>query len=95
MKRPPPSQPPRLTRGEYWLLESVVRGGMAIGWLDWPGLEECLNKPGHGLDRPTLVETLWRLFSDGLISASRQDSSGEVSQPDREAIEASLHLGRS
>ena len=64
---------PRLTRGEYWLLETAVKSYYPLRWLDSddPGL--LFNKPGHGLDRDRLVATLGALFRDELIEASRND----------------------
>jgi hypothetical protein len=40
---------PSFTRGEYWLLETVVEHAVPIGWLDWEDLEIALNKQGHGI----------------------------------------------
>jgi hypothetical protein len=64
---------PDFTRGEYWLLTTVAELAVPICWLDWEDIEEVLNKPGHGMDRQLLVNTLEKLFSDGLIVAHRFD----------------------
>ena len=48
---------PRFTRGEYWLLETVVEQEWEICALIWSELEIVLNKKGHGLTRASLVET--------------------------------------
>ena len=70
---------PRFTRGEYWLLETVVEFEWDIGILIESDLELHLNKKGHGLTRTSLVETLYRLLSSGLIYAeSRVDFSDEA-----------------
>ena len=65
---------PRFTRGEYWLLESVVEREYNISGLIGSEHEEHFNKKGHGLTRAPLVETLHRLLSWGLIYG-RQSSS--------------------
>ncbi|RKU19973.1 hypothetical protein C6503_06820 [Candidatus Poribacteria bacterium] len=71
---------PRFTRGEYWLLETVVEHEWDISSLiDDSELELHLNKKGHGLTRDALVETLYRLLSSGLIYAeTRLPFSDEV-----------------
>lgn len=64
---------PRLTRCEYWLLETVAELAIPIRWLDHKDLEIALNKPGHGMDRALLIETMQKLFSEGLITTNRLD----------------------
>ncbi|WP_406698838.1 hypothetical protein V5E97_08130 [Singulisphaera sp. Ch08] len=71
---------PRFTRGEYWLLETVVEGGRPVLFLRSPWIEAIFNKPGHGMDRQSLVEALERLFRMGLIAASKL-SEGDVPAP--------------
>jgi hypothetical protein len=63
-----PTQP-RFTRAEYWILEQVVEQGWPLGYLDAENLEELANKPGHGLGRAALLDTLDGLFTAGLIEA--------------------------
>ena len=63
---------PRFTRGEYWLLDTVVEFRFPVSGLMANNLEENLNKKGHGLTRTALLETLHRLISWGLISAKNQ-----------------------
>ena len=63
---------PRLTRGEYWLLDTVVEFRFPVLGLMASNLEEILNKKGHGLTRDALIETLHRLISSGLISAENE-----------------------
>lgn len=89
---------PRFTRGEYWLLESVVEREYNISGLIGSKHEEHFNKKGHGLTRAPLVETLHRLLSWGLIYAgSRLRFSDEeldfISTP--EQIELALDESKS
>jgi hypothetical protein len=67
---------PRFSRGEYWLLETVVQDGRQFLYLPEPGVGRALNKPGHGLDRRALVDTFQRLFQTGLIGAATLRSGG-------------------
>lgn len=67
---------PRLTRGEYWLLETAVEVGPPVRYLAAPRLDQVFNKPGHGLDRASLVETLERLFQSGLVGVARLSEGG-------------------
>jgi hypothetical protein len=60
---------PSFTRGEYWLLETVVHLAIPIFWLVRDDMEMVLNKQGHGMERSLLVETMNKLFLDGLIAA--------------------------
>lgn len=48
----------QLTRGEYWLLETVIEREFEVGALIWSDLELFLNKTGHGLTRKSMAETL-------------------------------------
>jgi hypothetical protein len=82
---------PSFTRGEYWLLESVVEYGLQISLLDSPDLGMALNKPGHGMPRALLVETMRGLFERGLIIAHRSDDLFELSA---DQIEAALNEQR-
>ena len=63
---------PRFTRGEYWLLDTVVEFRFPVSSLMASNLEEILNKKGHGLTRDALIETLDRLITWGLISAENK-----------------------
>ena len=63
---------PRFTRGEYWLLETVVEHELEICALIDNDLALRLNKKGHGLTRNALVETFYRLLSSGLIYAKNE-----------------------
>ena len=63
---------PRFTRGEYWLLETVVEHELEVCALIDSSLESLWNKKGHGLTRASLIETLHRLISWGLIYAKSE-----------------------
>ena len=78
---------PRFTRGEYWLLENVVEDAFAICALIDSDLELHLNKKWHGLTRPSLVETLYRLLASGLIY-TKNEATGFIST--HEQIERAL-----
>lgn len=65
-----------LTRGEYWLLETVVLHGCRLclifaetfGPNGHEGLSCEFNKPSHGLDFEELLSTLLRLQTEGWIT---------------------------
>ncbi len=63
---------PRFTRGEYFLLEIAVEHEWSISGLIDSELELHLNKKGHGLTRASLLESLYRLLSSGLIYAKNE-----------------------
>lgn len=65
---------PSFTRGEYWLLEAVVELPVPICFLAREGMEDIFNKKGHGMDRALLVETMAKLFNDGLIISHKSDA---------------------
>ena len=79
---------PRFTRGEYWLLETVVEDELAIGALIDSELELHGDKKWHGLTRASLVETLHRLLASGLIYA-KNETTGSIST--HEQIERALN----
>ncbi|MFO1023515.1 MAG: hypothetical protein U0903_22890 [Planctomycetales bacterium] len=73
---------PRLTRAEYWLLETSVDSGTPLDWLcaenyiafpDGWDIERQFNKPSHGLTRAELIHTLVEMFNHGWIEARRND----------------------
>ena len=78
---------PRFTRGEYWLLETVVEREFEVCALIDSSLESLWNKKGHGLTRASLIETLHRLISSGLIYA-KSEMKGSIST--KEQIELAL-----
>ena len=69
---------PRFTRGEYWLLETVVEYQLRVCDLIYRDLELLLNKREHGLTRKSLIETFHRLLSSGLIYA-KNETTGFIS----------------
>src|SRR5687767_10867198 len=64
---------PRLTRGEYWLLNSVVDSMCPVSFLISKNIKELFNNPGHRLDRSRLVETLVSMSEQGWIEGYRID----------------------
>jgi hypothetical protein len=78
----------RLSRGEYWLLESAVEGMPPLRWLVAPQLEQIFNKTGHRLGRGALVDTMERLVVADLLCAHR--ANGGNFAPTRAEIEAAL-----
>lgn len=86
---------PRLTRGEYWLLEVSVTSGTPISWFDAKAYSSCddeswfnsieamFNKTGHKMSRGCLVETLTRMFENGWLKATRNEQ--EIAM-DREQV---------
>ncbi|MCK5217921.1 hypothetical protein KAR10_00255 [bacterium] len=81
---------PSFTRGEYWLLEAVSELALPICRLNWENIEEALNKTGHNMSRPLLVETMQKLFSEGLIVARRFDHWNDCFVFTAEQIETAL-----
>ena len=69
----------RLTRGEYWLLETAVSGLIPIAMVCGEnykrpdGIDVEFNKPGHGLNRGDLIDTLNALICGGLLVAYLDD----------------------
>ena len=47
---------PRFTRGEYWLLETVVKREFEACALVESDLESFLEKKGHGLTRASVFD---------------------------------------
>ena len=83
---------PRFTRGEYWLLEKVVEDEFAIGALIMREPVFFGKKEWHGLTRASLVESLYRLLSSGLIYA-KSEVDGFISTS--EEIERALNEPKS
>lgn len=66
----------RLSRGEFWLLANAVEHGLPLPLLampEWvPGgtmnaIDIALNRQGHGLALPSLIETLLQLSRNGWV----------------------------
>ena len=72
----------RLSRAEYWLLETVVESKYPL-YVVGVGSEDvdqfCLNKPSHGLPATRIIDTLARLFDRGWLVASQ--CKGDASRP--------------
>lgn len=66
---------PRLTRGEYWLMETMAECAIPTGWLGRDNLGEIVNKPPHGLSHSDLVETILELLQQGLMGLKKRDGS--------------------
>ena len=81
---------PSLTRGEYWLLESVAEFKIPLRYFNWEDLEIDLNKPSHGMDRPLLINTLQKLYSEGLIFAGQRGENGDKFTFTKEQLEAAF-----
>jgi hypothetical protein len=84
---------PSFTRGEYWLLETVVPHVVPLCFLSGDGVGTQFNKPSHGLPREQLVDCLERLLSRCLIevvvgkdhaiqSPTRQDLQSALDHPE-------------
>jgi hypothetical protein len=85
---------PSFTRGEYWLLETVAEFGIPICWLVYEDIEEALNKQGHGMERPLLVDTMQWLFSEGLIVAHKFGQPNDCFNLTTEQIDSALNEKR-
>lgn len=59
---------PRLTRGEYWLLEIMAEYMIPAGFLGRDDLVMVLNKPLPGLSQDELLATILELSRQGLVS---------------------------
>ncbi len=68
---------PKFNRGEYWLLESAVTFRNCIHGLDSDEIDLDMNKPGHGMSRGLLIQTLVGLFQTGLIYACGPQSTSD------------------
>ena len=60
------------TSAEFWLLDVAVTMPIDLPVLVSPNIEIALNRSGHGLSRPILVDTLVSLFERGLIVGTRE-----------------------
>src|SRR5262245_25507795 len=62
---------PRLTRGEYWILNQVVAAWCPIKFLAHADPKLLFNNPGHGLSLDRLSGVLAELFDRGWITSHR------------------------
>lgn len=83
---------PRLTRGEYWILEAVVTFQFSLSLLVNEEIEMHLNKESHGLDRKPLVEILERLFAAGLIEAHKESDLDNTYSLNSDQIDIALNV---
>jgi len=58
---------PRLTRGEYWLLEIMAEGRIPAGFLGRDDQGMLFNKPSHGLSQDELLATILELSRQELV----------------------------
>ena len=88
----------RLSRGEYWILNSAVDCRVPVSFLqgDDPFRLFDFSRTGHGLSRDFLVATLGELFERGWITASlvpwgeSSDEEQEIGKLSPEAIVSAL-----
>lgn len=76
----------RLTRGEYWILESAVEARPWFAWLGRPDIAECFNKPGHGMNFSQVVETICGLVKEKFICAYSREA-GEFFPDERQVVQ--------
>ena len=89
---------PRLTRGEYWLLEIMAEHMIPAGYLTRDDLVMVLNKPLPGLSQDELLATILELSRQGLVSyTTRHDATErQFSSTDqiRDAVSEESRRGR-
>jgi hypothetical protein len=90
---------PRLTRGEYWLMEIMAEHMIPADFLMRDNLEVLLNKQPHGLSQDELLATILELSRQGLVSfITRHDQTEcQFSNTDqiRDALAEESRKGRS
>lgn len=80
---------PRLSRAEYWILETVAEAQVPLHWLgSESNFIQVLNKAGHGLDRAGIAAALEQMFEAGWLYVLAQ--SGREFAPTRSQIERQL-----
>src|SRR5579864_2602507 len=82
-----------IDKTEYWFLDVVVEMEWPLWILTDPEMETHLNRRGHGLAYPDLVDILERMFQNGDLGARYpSDNTNNTTQfiPTRTEIEASL-----
>ncbi len=80
--------------GELWILDSLVEVGYPLYWLLSEDLEMVFNRKGHNLSYPNLVQTLFKLFSQGDLQAKKTVNYvdlNEIFLPSINDIEMGLH----
>jgi hypothetical protein len=89
---------PRLTRGEYWLMEIMAEVTIPAGFLGRDDLEVLLNKQLHGLSQDDLLATILELSRQGLVcfTTNNDQTECEFSSTDqiRNALAEESRRGR-
>ena len=86
----------KLSRGEYWILESLISIKYPVCDYSSPDHEAIFNRPTHGLDHAELLDTLDAMVRSGWISAHwwdmlpDHDPETAPFAPTRKEIEAAL-----
>ena len=90
---------PRLTRGEYWLLEIMAEHMIPADFLMRDDLDKLLDKQPHGLSQDELLATIFELSEQGLVSFinSHDQTERQFSNTDqiRDALAEESRRGRS
>ncbi|QDT15192.1 hypothetical protein [Alienimonas californiensis] len=83
---------PRLTRGEYWILNSLVEHSHSLCGYGYPDryLWLLFNRQPHGLSEDELVLTLLGLFNAGWIEGEVDGETTTPFVPDGTTIRAAL-----
>lgn len=85
---------PRLSRGEYWLLNLVVHHSYPIHWLDATNSGVLFNRDGHGMSRLELLDTLESMFRSKWIEAHVPFVDRQGSEPVNRALLEEILEGR-
>ncbi len=90
---------PRLTRGEYWLMEIMAEHMIPADFLTRDDLDKLLDKQPHGLNQDEFLATIFELSRQGLVSfINRHDQTErQFSNTDqiRDALAEESRRGRS
>lgn len=78
-----------MNRGEYWLLEAVVEFPVGLSSLVHPQIEVFFNKPGHNMERGTLIGALRNHFTRGHLIAFQENREPFV--PTASELDDALH----
>jgi hypothetical protein len=81
---------PRLTRGEYWLMETMVKYRIPAGFLGRDDLGMIFNKQPHGLSQDELLATVSELSRQGLVSYTVRHDETERQFSSTDQIRAAL-----
>lgn len=81
---------PRLTRGEYWLMEIMAEHMIPAGFLGRDDLVMVLNKPLHGLSQDELHATILELSRQGLVGYTTRHDETECEFSSTDQIRIAL-----